>query len=486
MSHYLAFDLGAESGRAMLGNLSDGRLTVEELHRFANTPVNENGAIYWDIDALWGNIRRGIEIATAGERKTALSGIGVDTWGVDYGLLGDGDKLLGRPRHYRDGRTAGMMEEVFRIVPREEVFEYTGVQFMQLNTLYQFYAMKSAGDPALASAKKMLNIPDLFNFWLTGEACSEATIASTTQFFNPVQMTWATELFKRLQLPGEILRPIIPAGTLIGKMREAPHAQVFATAGHDTASAVAAVPAEASTSWCYISSGTWSLMGIEAAAPVIDKRSLELNFTNEVGVGGKIRLLKNIAGLWLLQECRREWNRTGAQYSYEQLTQMAAEARAFTAAINPDAFLEPGEMPQKIATHCGATGQTLPGTPGECARAILESLALKYRSVLENLEELGKRRIDVIHIVGGGSRNAVLNQFVADCTGRVVIAGPAEATAVGNILVQAMGAGELRTPDDIRAVVRASFSPVTYEPGPREGWDAAYERYLKVCAKSAM
>jgi rhamnulokinase len=301
MSHYLAFDLGAESGRAMLGNLSGGTLVIEELHRFANTPVEEDGAIYWDIDALWQQIQRGIEIATAPERNTPLSGIGVDTWGVDYGLLGADDKLLGRPNHYRDGRTNGMMDEVFRIVPREDVFGYTGVQFMQLNTLYQLYSMKLVDGSALDAAKKMLNIPDLFNFWLTGEARSEATIASTTQFFNPAQMSWATELFKRLQLPGEILRPIVPAGTLLGKMREAPHVNVFATTGHDTASAVAAVPADASSSWCYISSGTWSLMGIEAPAPVIEKRSLELNFTNEVGVGGKIRLLKNIAGLWLLQ-----------------------------------------------------------------------------------------------------------------------------------------------------------------------------------------
>jgi len=481
MSDYLAIDLGAESGRAMLGTLSGGRLSVKELHRFANTPVEESGSIYWDIDALWREIRHGISLA-----KGPLSGVGVDTWGVDYGLLGDDDQLLERPRHYRDGRTNGMMQEVFKLVPREEVFDYTGVQFMQLNTLYQLYSMKLAGGRALASAKKLLNMPDLFNYWLTGEARSEATIASTTQFFNPVRMAWATELFKRLQLPGEILRPIIPAGTLLGKMREAPNANVYATAGHDTASAVAAVPADSGTSWCYISSGTWSLMGIEAAAPVIDARSRELNFTNEVGVGGKIRLLKNIAGLWLLQECRRAWNGAGANYTYEQLTQMANEARPFCAAIDPDAFLEPGGMPEKIAAQCRATGQDAPGTPGECARAILESLALKYRSVLESLEELAKRKIDVIHIVGGGSRNSVLNQFVADSTGRTVIAGPAEATAAGNILVQAMGAGELRSVDDIRAVVRASFSPVTVEPKGREGWDAAYERYQRVSGKGAV
>lgn len=481
MSHYLAFDLGAESGRAMLGSLSAGKLALEELHRFPNNPVRVPGALYWDTLRLWHEIQHGIDVA-ARERKLSLDGIGIDTWGVDFGLLGADGLLIDSPRHYRDPRTNGVMEKLFTVVPRDQVFGYTGVQFMQLNTLYQLYAMKLAGSPALAGARHLLNMPDLFNYWLTGVSRSEQTIASTTQFFNPERMTWATELLKRLDLPGEILSPIVPPGTLLGKMLEAPYAPVYATAGHDTAAAVAAVPAEPGDNWCYISSGTWSLMGLELDAPVINAQSLALNYTNEIGVAGKIRLLKNIAGLWLLQECRRAWTVEGAEYSYDQLTRMASEARPFTAAVNPDAFLEPGGMPARIAEHCRKTLQAVPATHGEFARSILESLALRYRQVVESLETLAQRKIEVIHIVGGGSRNALLNQFVADCTGRHVVAGPGEATAAGNILVQAMGAGELANLNDVRTVVRHSFRLTTLEPRPSDAWDRAYQGFRALVA----
>jgi rhamnulokinase len=336
--------------------------------------------------------------------------------------------------------------------------------------------MKLANDPVLASGRRLLHIPDLINYWLTGVAKSEATIASTSQFFNPTQMAWATELFKRLDLPAEILCPIVPPGTLLGSMIEPPHAPVYTVGGHDTASAVAAVPAGEGDNWCYISSGTWSLMGVELPEPVINADSLRLNYTNEVGVDNRIRLLKNIAGLWLLQECRRAWSREGSEYTYEELTRMAAAARPFSAHLDPDAFLEPGDMPRKIAEHCRGRGQEPPANHGEFARAILESLAIRYRQVLEGLEALSGRHIETIHIVGGGSRNKVLNQFVADCTGRVVIAGPGEATAIGNILVQAMGAGELAGLDEIRAVVRRSFDPVAFEPNPSDAWEEAYGR----------
>jgi rhamnulokinase len=477
MSHYLAIDLGAESGRALLGSLSAGKLSVEELHRFPNTPVRVPGALYWDILRLWHEIQHGIAVATR-ERKLTLDGIGIDTWGVDYALLGSDGLLLDTPRHYRDARTNGVMDKLFQVVPRDQVFGYTGIQFMQLNTLYQLYAMRLAGSPALGVAARMLNIPDLFNYWLTGVAKSETTIASTTQFFNPESMSWATELLTRLELPAGILSEIVPPGTLLGKMIEPPYAPVYATAGHDTAAAVVAVPAERGDNWCYISSGTWSLMGLELAAPVIGARSLAANYTNEVGVSGRIRFLKNIAGLWLLQECRKAWMLEGAEYSYEQLARLASEARPFTAAIDPDAFLEPGGMPAQIAAYCRRTGQAPLATPGEFARAILESLALRYRNVLENLESLAGRKIDVIHIVGGGSRNVLLNQFVADCTGRRVVAGPSEATAIGNILVQAMGAGELANLDEARAVVRNSFELTTVEPHPSPQWERAYQRYF--------
>jgi rhamnulokinase len=479
MSYYLAFDFGAESGRALLGTLTGGKLSVEELHRFPNTPVRVLGALYWDTLRLWHEIQHGIALAVR-DRKLALNGIGIDTWGVDYALIGSDGQLCANPRHYRDKRNNGVMERLFGVVPRDQVFGYTGIQFMQINTLVQLYAERLEGTPALAGATRLLNIPDLFNYWLTGQAKSEVSIASTTQFFNPATMAWATELLTRLNLPTDILCPIVQPGTLLGKTLEEPHVPVYATAGHDTAAAVAAVPSEGGDNWCYISSGTWSLMGLELDKPVINAASLAANYTNEVGVAGTVRFLKNIAGLWLLQECRRHWLEEGAEYSYERLAKMAAEARPFSASINPDAFLEPGGMPGKIAAHCRETGQTAPATHGEYARAILESLALRYRHVLEDLEALSGRRIQVIHIVGGGSKNTLLNQFVADCTGRKVIAGPGEATAIGNILVQAMGAGELKNLNEIRQVVRNSFELTLVEPHPSADWERAYARYRKL------
>jgi rhamnulokinase len=480
MQHYLAFDLGAESGRAMLGTLDGGRLVLEELHRFPNTPVRVFSALYWDILRLWHEIQHGLAVATR-ERKLTPAGIGVDTWGVDFGLIGSDGMLLDSPRHYRDSRNNGMMERVFEVVPRSEVFGQTGCQFMQFNSLYQLYAMKLACSPALSAAKTLLFTPDLLNYWLTGTARSELTIASTSQFYNPRAKRWATELFEALGLPGRILAEIVQPGTRLGEHNGIP---VYATAGHDTASAVAAVPAKG-TNWCYISSGTWSLMGVEADEPVVNEKAQELNFTNELGAGGKVRLLKNIAGLWLLQECRRAWAAEGSEYSYEQLTRMAAEARPFSAIINPDAFLEPGEMPAKIAAHCRATGQQPPGTHAEFARAILEGLGLRYRQVLESLEALLGRRLEVIHIVGGGSRNRVLNQFVADSTGRRVVAGPTEATAIGNILVQAMAAGAVKDLAEAREVVRNSFPLETVEPGDQAGWAEAYVRYREVAGCAA-
>ncbi len=482
MTSYLSFDLGAESGRAMLGRLSSDRLELQELHRFANTPVRVRNTLYWDILRLWHEIQQGIGIATR-EAGLKLDGIGIDTWGVDFGLLGADGQLLENPRHYRDGQTAGVMERVFERVPRDDVFARTGLQFMQINTLYQLYAMKLAGSPALCSARQLLNIPDLFNYWLTGVAKSEFTIASTTQFFNPIRMQWESGLLQDLELPGHILCELIPPGTLLGNMLDAPHAPVYATAGHDTAAAVAAVPAGERDDWCYISSGTWSLMGLELNAPLISPDCLRLNYTNEVGVGGKIRLLKNIAGLWLLQECRQAWAHEGTHYTYEQLTEMAAGARPFSAFLDPDVFVEPGGMPRRIARYCRETGQQAPETHAEFVRAVLESLALRYREALEGLEQLSGRRIEVIHIVGGGARNILLNRFVADCTQRKVLAGPWEATAVGNILVQAMGAGELADLNAIRAVVRESFTPTLVEPGPGREWQRAYARYREALVK---
>ncbi len=453
----------------MLGTLDAGRLAVEELHRFSNTPVRVFDALYWDTLRLWHEIQRGLAIAGR-ERKLALDGIGIDTWGVDFALLGGDGALADNPRHYRDARTHGVMPKVFAIVPRAEVFAQTGIQFMQINSLYQFYALKLAGSPALARAHKLLFMPDLLNYWLTGVARAEVTIASTSQFYDPRRKAWATDLLERLGLPTHILPEIVAPGTRLGPLLDSVAeaaglgvVPVYATGCHDTASAVAAVPAEGSN-WCYISSGTWSLMGAELDQPIIDEQVLEQNLTNEIGVAGKVRFLKNIAGLWLLQECRRAWALEGAEFTYDELVRLAGSAQPFRASIDPDAFLEPGDMPRKIAERCRASGQTPPQTPGEFTRTILESLARRYRQVLESLETLAGRRFDAIHIVGGGSRNRLLNQLVANATGRTVIAGPSEATAIGNVLTQAIGAGELSGLAEAREVVRRSFAVEMYRP----------------------
>jgi rhamnulokinase len=477
MPSYLAVDLGAESGRVMLGCLENGTLALEELHRFPNQPVRLPTGLYWDTFRLLHEIVHGLTVAGR-DRKLRIDGIGIDTWGVDFGLLGPDGALLDNPRHYRDDRTNGVPDRLFSVVPREEVFQRTGIQFMQLNSLYQLYAMRLAESPALRGAAKLLFMPDLLGYFLTGRQASELTIASTSQFYDPREGRFATGMLHRLGIPVAILPEIVQPGSRLGALL--PHiaettklgpVPVYATACHDTAAAVAAVPAHAnSLDWCYISSGTWSLMGVELPGPVIDERALALNFTNEVGAGGRIRFLKNIAGLWLLQECRRAWINEGREYSYEQLAEMAEAAGPAAAIIDVDAFLHPGEMPQQIAAWCLGNGQPVPRTDGEMARTILESLAVRYRKVLESLESLLGRRLETIHIVGGGSRHRLLNQIVANTTGRTVIAGPSEATAAGNVLVQAMGAGVLRDLDEARAVVRASFQPEVFAP---EGATAA-------------
>lgn len=486
MSHFLAFDLGAESGRAMLGRLEQSRLELEELHRFPNQPVRLPDGLYWDSLRLFHEIREGLRVAGR-ERKLHLDGIGVDTWGVDFGLIDEAGRLVDAPRHYRDARNNGMLERTFEAVPRERIFELTGLQFMQFNSLYQLYAAKLEGTAGLKTASQLLFMPDLFSYWLSGVRKNELTIASTSQFYNPTTKQWATELIETLGLPVGLLGGIVPPGTRLGPLLDEvadtsglKGAPVFATAAHDTAAAVAAAPASGEQPWCYISSGTWSLMGLELEAPLINGATLKANFTNEAGAGGRIRFLKNIAGLWLVQECRRAWALETREYSYAQLTGMAAQAPAFQAVLDPDAFLEPGHMPERIREYCRRTGQRPPEQPGTMIRTILESLALRYRQVLELLDELGGHRVEVIHIVGGGSKNTLLNQFVADATGRTVVAGPTEATAAGNVLVQAMGAGFLKDLEEAREVVRASFPLQTFMPGERTGWDEAYQRYLKV------
>ncbi len=488
---FLAIDLGAESGRGVVGLLGDdGKLSLEEVHRFPTGPVRVLDHLHWDVLRFFTEIKAAVR-QCAQTHGADLRAIGVDTWGVDFGLLGRGDVLLGNPYHYRDQRTDGMMEEAFRRVPREEVFAQTGIQFMKLNTLYQLLAMRVEDSPLLEVAETLLLMPDLFNFFLTGTKAAEFSIATTTQFYDPRQCAWATPILEAMDLPTgilpEIIQPGTPVGTLLASVAEetgAGRVPVVAPACHDTGSAVAAVPARGED-WCYISSGTWSLMGIETPEPLIDERSLRFNVTNEGGVGGTIRFLKNIMGLWLVQECRRQWEREGNTYSYDTLTRLAAEALPFVSVIDPDdaSFLAPGDMPAAIRAFCARTGQPEPQSVGATVRCALESLALKYRWVLERLEEIRGRRLETIHIVGGGSQNRILNQLAADATGRPVVAGPVEATAIGNVLMQAIGLGHLGSLAESREVVRRSFAVETFTPHPAAGWEEAYARYLQVAGE---
>ncbi len=486
-SNYLAFDLGAESGRAVVGRFDGTRLELLTIHRFPNGPVKVLGSLYWDVLRLFSELKQGLALYRR-QYGSALDGIGLDTWGVDSALLGRHDVLLGNPHHYRDPRTEGMLAAAFARVPREEIFEYTGIQFMEINSLYQLLSMKLSGDPTLENAEALLMMPDLFNFWLTGVKACEFSDATTTQFYDPRKRDWARPLLEKLGLPTHILQPVVQPGTVLGPLlpeiaeetglEEVP---VIAPACHDTGSAVAAVPARGKD-FAYISSGTWSLMGVESPEPVITKESLAFNFTNEGGVCGTFRLLKNIMGLWLVQECRRTWAQEGEELSYAQLTDLAAEAPAFGPLIEPDShdFLRPGDMPSRIRAFCGRTGQKVPETKGEIIRCALESLALKYCWVLEKLEIMCGSRLGTIHVVGGGSQNRLLCQLTADATQRPVVAGPVEATAAGNILMQAIARGHIASLAEGREVIRRSFDLLTYEPGPAAGWDEAYARFLAI------
>jgi rhamnulokinase len=467
--NYLAVDIGAESGRVMWGNLADGVLRLEELHRFANQPVALPAGLYWDSFRLFHEIVEGLTVAGR-ERKLRVDGIGIDTWGVDFGLLGGDGGLIDCPRHYRDARNKGAMERLFGVIPRHEVFERTGIQFMQINSLCQLYAARLENSRTLECAERLLFMPDLFNYWLTGVARAEVTIASTSQFYDPRARAFCGAMLERLGIPSRILPELIEPGRLLGHLLPATGertglgtAPVYASAGHDTASAVVAAPGEGDD-WCYVSSGTWSLMGVELPEPVINARALELNYTNEAGVAGRTRLLKNIAGLWILQECRRYWAEAGERYAYDELARMAEESGPAMALIDPDDFLPPGDMPGRIGAWLRLRGLPEPKTKGEMCRIILESLAERYRQVLEGLESLTGRRIRTVHIVGGGARHVLLNRLVARATGRTVYAGPVEATAAGNVLVQAMGAGAVRDLEEARAVVRRSFEIEKFEP----------------------
>lgn len=488
-NRFLAFDLGAESGRAVVGTLDGHKLSLEERHRFSNPNGKMLGRLHWNLLSQWEELKTGLRKSAV---DGALSGIGVDTWGVDFGLLDADGLVMGNPVMYRDSRTDKIMPKAFARVPSKRIYEVTGIQFMPFNTLFQLLAMAEQTPAELAAAKTLLFMPDLFAYLLCGEARAELSIASTSQMYDPRAKTWATGLLKELSLPTHILPPIVPCGTVLGTLRDevardcgVSAAPVIAPAAHDTASSVAAVPASGD-SWCYISSGTWSLMGVELDEPLINDKALAYQYTNEVGVDGKIRFLKNIMGLWLIQECRRNWQRDGNDHSYAELTAMAERAESFVALINPDhgPFLAPGEIIGKIDRYCAQTGQRAPNTRGEYVRACMEGLALTYRRTLDGLENILGRRIEVIHIVGGGTQNQLLCQMTADACARTVVAGPVESTSIGNILTQALAIGQIRNLAEARAVVRESFDVKTYAPGKTSEWQKAYGRFVDLVKAS--
>ncbi len=478
-ARFLALDLGAESGRAILGRLDNGVLTLRDVRRFPNVAVRANGSLHWDILRLWHEVQESLEEVS----DVTLASVGVDSWGCDFALLGEHGQLMANPFHYRDTRSEGVPSQVFRLVPAERIYRITGIQFLNFNSLFQLYAAKQATPKLLSAATAFVTIPDLLNYWLTGRLTSEYTIATTTQMIDAQQRSWATDLLSDLDLPTHLFQPLVEPGSIIGGVRQSvslslADTPVVAPACHDTGSAFASVSTEAGGA--LLSSGTWSLLGAEVAAPVISAKAQELNFTNEGGVGGTTRLLKNIAGLWLLQACMRHWSEAGHPVTYDELLVAAGDDRlAFRSVFDPDhsSFFHPTDMPAAIAAYCRRTDQGEPaGQPGH-ARAILESLALKYRVVLESLEELTGRRYTHLRIVGGGSRNRLLNQFTANATGRTVLAGPVEATALGNIAMQMLATGTVRSLGEARAVVERSFPVERFDPVASDRWAAHYTRF---------
>ncbi|MBM4002200.1 MAG: rhamnulokinase [Planctomycetes bacterium] len=490
---FLAVDLGASSGRLVAGRLRQDRLELDEVHRFDNGGVAIDDRLYWDLPRLWTSILDGLRAAAA-KYGNRIRSVGVDTWGVDFGLLDRNNELLGNPYCYRDRRTAGVLDLATGVISRDEIFEETGLQFMEFNTLFQLFAMRRQQAPVLEIADRFLMIPDLFHWLLSGEKINEYTNATTSQIYNPRTRGWSERLIERFGLPRAIFGPIVEPGTNLGSLRPSVAdesglhgVRVIVPGTHDTASAVMAVPAGGSASsptpdWCYISSGTWSLMGVEVPAPVINATCRQLNFTNEGGVNGTTRLLKNIAGLWLVQECRRVWKQAGRDYDWAHLVRLAEAAPALRSLINPDhpSLVAPSDMPDAIRQLCRANGEPIPESEGAVIRCALESLALRYRMVLGWLEKLTGGALATVHIVGGGSQNTLLNQWTADACQRRVLAGPVEATAIGNLLVQIISTGNAGSTHQGREIVGRSFPVNEFLPQPAEPWESAYSRFQRL------
>lgn len=487
MLKLLAYDYGAGSGRGILGRYNGDKLQLDEVHRFSNDPVMVGGSFYWDILRLYHEMKQGI-IKCVKNGDGDFAGIGIDTWGVDFGLLGQDGQLLGIPFHYRDSRNEGMIEAACKIIPKREIYGATGIQFLKFNTLYQLLSMTRSHSIILEKAATMLFIPDLLNYFLTGIKASEFTITSTSQMYDPIKGDWAKDLISKLGIPDRILTEIISTGSVVGNVLKPvceelniKPVQVIAVAEHDTGSAVVSVPA-VEGKYAYLSSGTWSLLGVELPAPIINEDTYNLNYTNEGGINNTTRLLKNIMGLWIYQECKRVWDTSGEALSHEVLIEQAAKAAPFAALIDPDddSFYSPGNMPEKIREYCRKTGQKPPESKGAVVRCVLESLALKYRMAILGLERIVGYAIPVIHVVGGGTMNTMLNQFAANATGKPVITGPVEATAVGNLAAQLLALGEVSNLNEARALVKRSFPTREYLPTERDSWDDAYDRFVRI------
>jgi rhamnulokinase len=482
---FLAFDIGASSGRALRGTLGEQGLALEEVLRFRNAMVSRHGRLHWDAPRIFRFIKKGIKAALEGGRK--VESIGLDTWGVDFGLVDGRGELVTLPFAYRDERNAAAMKDCFSLIPRDRIYALTGIQFLQFNSLYQLHALGIHNPRYLEKARRLLFMPDIFNFWMTGEKTTEFSFATTSQLFNPVSRTWEREIFDAVGISPTIMNPVSYAGKRLGELKSglveelglSSPVTVVLTATHDTASAVAAVPARGED-WAFISSGTWSIMGILRGGPVVDSLSLEKNFTNEGGWDGSFRFSKNISGLWLLQECLRIWSlRKNEAFSYQALTAMAEAAPALRSHIDPDApvFLKPEDMPKAIQSFCRSSDQPVPESKGEIVRCILESLALKYRYVLAGLRRSSGVSVNRLHVIGGGVRNRLLCRFTAEATGLPVHAGPVEATAVGNLMIQALAVGAIRSAEEMKSVIARSFKPRLYKPENTVVWERAFGRF---------
>ena len=480
---FLAFDLGATSGRSVVGTLADGKIEIKELTRFPNGIIELHGKFYWNLMGLYQALKEALVACVKAGIKP--DSIGIDTWGIDLVPLGADGSILSMPRAYRDPYTVGAPEKYFERIPREEVYAKTGIQIMNMNTLYQLFAGVQEGYAPYLQAKEFLFTPDALAYMLTGNKVWEYTIGSTSQIMNPRTGDWNKDLLEATGLSADVLgKPVLP-GTVVGTLTDAlaeetgiGKVQVVAVAGHDTASAVASVPAT-DENFAYLSSGTWSLMGIETKEPIITPESYEMNFTNEGGVEGTTRFLKNICGMWILEQCRKEWKRAGKEYSYPQIVEMAMQAEPFQAFIYPDdaSFANPPSMLQAIEDFCKRTGQTPPASDAQIIRCIFESLALRYRETMDMLVKVAPFSIERLHVIGGGSKNALLNQLTANAIGKKVVAGPSEATAIGNVMIQAMGAGVVGSLKEMRAIISQGVETEEFLPEATQEWEEAFKKY---------